>query len=63
LARLPEEQFRMLGIKKHNPKTARKNTGEPYDGCLAIYVTKSADLYRRVEGWWYGIVVGAKSTA
>ncbi|MCX4731609.1 hypothetical protein [Streptomyces sp. NBC_01363] len=26
---------------------------------LIIYVTKSADLYHRVEGTWYGIVLGA----
>ncbi|MFE3252625.1 hypothetical protein [Streptomyces sp. NPDC059209] len=50
-------------IKKHNPKTKRKNTADTYRGCLIIYVTESADLYRRVEGAWYGIVLGAKSTA
>jgi hypothetical protein len=46
-------------LKKHNPRTSRKNTAEAYRGCLAIYVTKSADLYRRMEGAWYGIVLGA----
>ncbi|MFF1646345.1 hypothetical protein [Streptomyces sp. NPDC058240] len=40
-------------------RTTRKNTTETYRGCLIIYVTKSADLYRRVEGTWYGIVLGA----
>ncbi|QXE36476.1 hypothetical protein KQY30_21820 [Streptomyces sp. GMY02] len=49
-------------LKKHNPKTTRKNTAEAYRGCLVIYVTKSADLYRRVEGTWYGIVLGADWT-
>ncbi|MEU8583403.1 hypothetical protein [Streptomyces abikoensis] len=49
-------------LKKHNPKTVRKNVGEGYHGCLAVRVTEGADLYRRIEGWWYGIVVGAKST-
>ncbi|REK88510.1 hypothetical protein DY245_20700 [Streptomyces inhibens] len=47
-------------LKKHNPKTARKNVGESYRGCLSIRVTQSADLYRRIEGWWYGIVLGAE---
>jgi hypothetical protein len=28
-----------------------------------IRVTKSAGPYRRVEGWWYGIVLGSQSTA
>jgi transcriptional regulator with XRE-family HTH domain len=46
-------------LKKHNPKTSRKNTSEAYRGCLIIYVLKSADLYRRMEGAWYGIVESA----
>jgi transcriptional regulator with XRE-family HTH domain len=48
-------------LKKHNPVTVRKNTGEAYRGCLVVRVLGSADLYRRIEGWWYGIVVGADS--
>ncbi|MBW8089093.1 hypothetical protein IGW14_13915 [Streptomyces hygroscopicus subsp. hygroscopicus] len=48
-------------LKRHNPKTVRKNVGEGYRGCLVVRVLKSADLYRRIEGWWYGIVVGARS--
>ncbi|MFE4968066.1 hypothetical protein [Streptomyces sp. NPDC056660] len=35
------------------------NTSEAYRGCLTICVLMSADLYRRVEGTWYGIVGGA----
>lgn len=50
-------------IKKHNPKTVRKNAGEAYHGCLVIRVLQSADLYRRIEGWWYGIVLGAERPA
>ncbi|NUO42682.1 MAG: hypothetical protein HOV82_11650 [Streptomyces sp.] len=46
-------------LKRHNAKTSRKNTAEAYRGCLVIYVLKSADLYRRVEGAWCGIVGGA----
>ncbi|WP_116212179.1 hypothetical protein [Streptomyces olivoreticuli] len=47
-------------LKKHNPKTVRKNVGEDYRGCLVVRVLKGADLYRRIEGWWYGIVLCAK---
>ncbi|MEU3712399.1 hypothetical protein [Streptomyces catenulae] len=47
-------------LKKHNPKTVRKNTEGDYRGCLVIRVLQGADLYRRIEGWWYGIVLGAK---
>ncbi|MEV7382029.1 hypothetical protein [Streptomyces lydicus] len=47
-------------IKKHNPKTVRKNVGADYRGCLAVRVLQSAELYRRIEGWWYGIVGGVR---
>ncbi|MFF8611626.1 hypothetical protein [Streptomyces sp. NPDC015350] len=63
LAGVPTSSLQKTTLKKHNPKTIRKNTTEAYRGCLIIYVTKSADLYRRVEGTWYGIVLGADSTA
>lgn len=55
--------FGRTTLKRHRPKTARKNVGEGYRGCLAVRVLNSADLYRRIEGWWYGIVVGAESAA
>ncbi|MEV3990314.1 hypothetical protein AB0J57_15540 [Streptomyces sp. NPDC049837] len=42
-------------LKKHNPKTVRKNVGDDYYGCLVIQVKGSADLYCRIEGWWSGI--------
>ncbi|MEU3972255.1 hypothetical protein [Streptomyces bacillaris] len=48
-------------LKKHNPKTVRKNVGEAYRGCLVIRVAKGATLYRRIEGWWSGIAAGATS--
>lgn len=54
--------FQKPTLKKHNAKTARKNTGDAYRGCLVVSVTQSAELYRRMEGAWYGIVVGAGST-
>ncbi|MEU9580957.1 hypothetical protein [Streptomyces chilikensis] len=55
--------FYKTQLKKHNPRTVRKNTGESYRGCLAVYVLQAADLYRRIEGAWYGIVEAAASTA
>ncbi|WP_328910601.1 hypothetical protein OG230_14405 [Streptomyces sp. NBC_00234] len=63
LAGVPASAFQRATLKKHNPKTTRKNTAEAYRGCLVIYVTKSTDLYRRVEGTWYGIVLGAGPAA
>ncbi|MFB7468309.1 hypothetical protein ACFCZ1_33345 [Streptomyces sp. NPDC056224] len=55
-------RFLKTTLKGHSPKTTRKNTGENYYGCLAIRVLQSAGLYRRIEGWWCGIV-GAASEA
>ena len=46
-------------LKKHNPSTNRKDIEEKYYGCLRIDVRDGADLYRRIEGWWYGIVGAA----
>ncbi|MGW9119980.1 hypothetical protein ACWGRV_25715 [Streptomyces sp. NPDC055663] len=63
LAGVPASTFQRATLKRHNPKTTRRNTAETYRGCLIIYVTKSADLYRRVEGTWYGIVLGAARSA
>ena len=45
------DQFLNPTLKRHNPKTVRKNVGENYHGCLRIDVCRGADLYRRVEGW------------
>lgn len=47
----PAGQFRKPTLKKHNPKTVRKNTGDDYHGCLRIDVRRSGGLYRRIEGW------------
>ncbi|MPY54458.1 helix-turn-helix domain-containing protein [Streptomyces acidicola] len=52
--------FNKTTLKRHNPKTVRKNVGESYRGCLVIKVLQSADLYRRIEGSWYGIVESAR---
>lgn len=47
-------------LKKHNPKTVRKNVGEDYRGCLVIGVLDSAELYCRIEGWWSRMAVEAR---
>lgn len=45
------DQFRRTTLKRHNPRTVRKNVGDGYHGCLRIDVKQSADLYRKIEGW------------
>ncbi len=52
--------FGATTLKRHNPKTVRKNVGGGYRGCLEVRVRDAAELYRRVEGWWYGIVEASK---
>ncbi|MEU6469368.1 hypothetical protein ABZ927_05470 [Streptomyces massasporeus] len=54
--------FNKTTLKRHNPKTHRKNVGDSYRGCLVVKVLKGADLYRRIEGSWYGIVESAHSS-
>ncbi len=44
-------QFRRPTLKRHNPRTVRKNTGDGYHGCLRIDVRRSSGLYRQIEGW------------
>lgn len=56
------DRFGRTSLKRHNPKTTRKNVADAYRGCLTVRVRRSADLYRRIEGAWCGIV-GAASAA
>lgn len=44
-------QFQRTTLKRHNPRTVRKNVGADYHGCLVVNVQQSAELYRRIEGW------------
>jgi transcriptional regulator with XRE-family HTH domain len=47
-------QFHRATLKRHNPRTTRKNVGTDYHGCLIIRVSQGADLYRKIEGWVRG---------
>ena len=44
-------QFQRATLKRHNPRTVRKNVGAGYHGCLVVNVQQGAELYRRIEGW------------
>ena len=44
-------QFLRTTLKRHNPRTVRKNVGADYHGCLIILVRQGAELYQRIEGW------------
>lgn len=60
LVRVDASTLGKTTLKKHNPKTVRKNVGDSYRGCLVVKVLQGADLYQRIEGWWSGMVVEAK---
>ena len=45
------EHFTKPAIKRHNPKTNRKNVGESYHGCLRISVYRSSTLHQKIAGW------------
>lgn len=52
------EQFHSPALKRHIPKTERKNVGENYHGCLRIEVNRGSGLYRKIEGWAEAIMSG-----
>lgn len=43
-------------LKRHNPKTVRKNVNDAYVGCLVIRLRQCRTLYQRIEGVWQGIM-------
>jgi hypothetical protein len=51
-----EDQIRVGALKRHNPKTRRKNRGAGYHGCLSVHVNGSTREYWRMDGLWAGIV-------
>ncbi|MCU1587426.1 MAG: hypothetical protein JWN31_919 [Frankiales bacterium] len=53
---IPVERFSAPTLKRHNPRTVRKNTGDDYYGCLVIRVRQGRLLYQRIAGAWQGIV-------
>lgn len=54
-----EDGFMRSTIKRHNPKTVRKNVGDNYHGCLAVTVRQSRLLYQVLDGLVHGIARGA----
>lgn len=49
------EKVEKFYLKKHDPKTIRKNVGENYNGLLRMDIKKSTDLNRKIRGWILGI--------
>lgn len=59
---VPVAQLQKTSLKRHRPSTTRKNVSAGHRGCLSVRLLQGADLYRRIEGWWCGIVGGAART-
>jgi transposase len=59
LVGVPVDRFARPTLKSHNPTTVRRNTGDPYRGCLTIDVPRSRELYWKIEGLMTGIVAAS----
>ena len=46
-----KNHFSYIYLKKHKPKTNRKNVGDSYYGTLKITVRASSSLNRKIAGW------------
>ncbi len=57
----PQSQFAPCTLKRHNARTARKNVGPVYHGCLLVYVRNSATFNLRIEGWCQGLAETAQA--
>jgi transposase len=53
---VPLTEFRPASLKKHNPRTVRKNVEEAYVGCLVVRLVRCRELYQHIEGVWQGIM-------
>lgn len=60
---VPLGQFRRSTIKRHNPKTRRRNVGDSYRGCLCITVLRSRQLYDVLDGLVRGLATMPRDAA
>ncbi len=58
---VPAADFARTTLKRHTPRTVRKNVGDDYHGCLVVDVRRSTQLYREIEGIWRAIGRGAST--
>jgi DNA-binding transcriptional MerR regulator len=55
---VPIDRFDRPTLKRHNPRTVRRNIGAGYHGCLVISVCQSRVLYQQIDGLFHGLVAG-----
>jgi len=63
VTRADADRFRRPTLKRHNPRTVRKNVGADYHGCLRIDVRRGSKLYRKIEGWAAAAMAGVDAPA
>ncbi|MEK7648906.1 MAG: helix-turn-helix domain-containing protein [Patescibacteria group bacterium] len=51
ILKVPLSKLTHIYFKTNKIKTTRHNIGKSYYGLICMRVTKSTDLYRRIEGW------------
>jgi transcriptional regulator with XRE-family HTH domain len=51
----PEAEFQRTTLKRHNPKTVRKNVADDYHGCVTVHVLQSRTLYQLLDGLMRGL--------
>lgn len=52
----PESAIAHVYLKKHNPKTIRRNVGQTYQGLVQVNVRSSSTLNRKIAGWIEGVI-------
>jgi hypothetical protein len=57
---VPVETFMPTTLKRHKPRTTRRNVGEDYRGCLVVRVRRSVAEYRAAEGLWVGAALSVQ---
>jgi transposase len=60
---VPTTHFSRPTLKRHNPLTVRKNTGDAYVGCLVVTVLQGREVYQHLAGVWTGLVSGTQWAA
>jgi transcriptional regulator with XRE-family HTH domain len=55
------DDFMRSTIKRHQPKTVRKNVGDDYHGCLTVTVLKSRTLYQLLDGLVHAVATGPRA--
>jgi transcriptional regulator with XRE-family HTH domain len=63
VTRAQPDQFRRPTLKRHNPRTVRKNIGADYHGCLTTNVRRSTGLYQKIEGWAAAVMASPDGTS